>query len=114
VVVSVRAAAAGSTSTSLDATVGVTDADVLFKLVRLLFAPNVLMPVPWILVLKFVAALWAAEIIDEKKPEPALAVPGVTSPLSAVGVRGGADTLESLLGPIVLEADLARRWVLMS
>jgi hypothetical protein len=113
--VSGRAAAAGSTSTSLDAAVGVAEVDVLVKLVRLLFAPKLPMLVPWILELKFVAALCAAEIIDEKKLEPGLPLPpGVTSPLSAVGVSGGAVTLESLLGPMVLEADLARRWVLIS
>lgn len=56
-------------------------------------------------VLKFVAALWAAENMDEKKLVP-VALPGSGPPSSAVGDKGDAEMLESLLGPTAAEADV--------
>lgn len=60
---------------------------------------------PLVLLLNVVAAFWAADIIDEKKP---LGDGG--GPFSGVGVRGASVKLESLLGPMLVpEPDLMRR-----
>lgn len=59
-------------------------------------------------VLKLLAALWAAESIDEKKPELGLA--GTSEP-SIGGVRGLAASLERRLGTMVAEAEVLRLWV---
>lgn len=55
------------------------------------------------LLLRVLAAFWAADSIDEKKPEGE--GPGVPfGPLSGVGVSGGKVTFDNLLGTIVVLA----------
>lgn len=53
--------------------------------------------------LRLLAAFWAADITDEKKPVFALAT-------STGGVNGFVVTLESLLGPMVVEAEELLLW----
>ena len=68
---------------------------------------------PWarvgMVVLNELAVFWTAENMEEKKV--AAGLPGEAGPFSGVGVRGGAATVESLLGP-ALEPAL-RLWVIM-
>lgn len=60
------------------------------------------------LLLKLLAAFWAAENMDEKKLDPELLLPGIGS--SVVGVKGNEKTLESLLGPTAADADELLLW----
>ena len=80
----------------------------LGRLVLLLLLPMVI-PVPGMVLLNVVAAFCAAVSTDEKKPVAL----GVGSPLSSVGVRGAVVMLESLLGAITADPDLALRCALM-
>jgi hypothetical protein len=71
-------------------------------------------PIFRLVLLKELAALWAAEIIDEKKPpEGFWFAVGVGSPLSWVGVKGADTMLESLLGPMFCEFDRLLLFALM-
>ena len=59
------------------------------------------------LLLRVLAAFWAADIMDEKNPDAALK-PGVVGLPSNVGVLGAGMILDNLLGPREPEPALAR------
>jgi hypothetical protein len=56
------------------------------------------------LLLRVLAAFWAAENTEEKNPPP----PDVAAMFSVAGVRGADVLFESLLGPIVTDPDRTR------
>lgn len=78
----------------------------LYGVARPLVPPRPI-PVFWIFVLRLLAALWAADIMDEKKPL-LLALPSMPS---TGGVSGLVRMLESLLGPMEAEAEVLLLWV---
>lgn len=80
--------------------------------VLLLLGP-ILMPEFWIFVLKLLAAFWAAENIDEKKPDAFGGPLAVDSRPSTGGERGADVMCDSLLGPWLTEPDLDRRCALI-
>lgn len=58
------------------------------------------------------AAVWAAEIMDEKKLADGVLLGPLTGGLSTVGDSGAKVVLESLLGPGLAELDLVLLWAI--
>ena len=62
-----------------------------------------------IVLLRLLVAVWAADIMEEKKP----AAEGVVGPFSGMGDRGAAVMLDSLLGPALADPALDLRVIML-